>query len=170
MKFLIVAAKTGGHIYPAKVISQELIERGHEILLLGIGNQIEENAFKDLNSKIYKLKIEGFRGQTTLKKLKVLGQVVINVFKVLGIIKKENIDVMIGFGGFITLPAGIASWLRGKPIFIHEQNAVIGSANKILSKISKKTFIGFPLENSDKDIKTILTGNPIRKINPKKIW
>ena len=90
MKFLIVAAKTGGHIYPAKVISQELIERGHEILLLGIGNQIEENAFKDLNSKIYKLKIEGFRGQTTLKKLKVLGQVVINVFKVLGIIKKEN--------------------------------------------------------------------------------
>ena len=168
MKFLIVAAKTGGHIYPAKVISQELKERGHEIFLLGIGNQIEENAFKDLNSKIYKLKIEGFRGQTNLKKLKVLGQVVINVFKVLGIIKKENIDVMIGFGGFITLPAGIASWLRGKPIFIHEQNAVIGSANKILSKISKKTFIGFPLENSDKDIKTILTGNPIRKINPKK--
>ena len=46
MKFLIVAAKTGGHIYPAKVISQELKERGHEIVLLGIGNQIEENAFK----------------------------------------------------------------------------------------------------------------------------
>ena len=152
MKFLIVAAKTGGHIYPAKVISQELKERGHEIVLLGIGNQIEENAFKDLNSRIYKLKIEGFRGQTNLNKLKVLGQVVINVFKVLGIIKKENIDVMIGFGGFITLPAGIASWFRRKPIFIHEQNAVIGSANKILSKISKKTFNGFPLENTDKYI------------------
>ena len=120
MKFLIVAAKTGGHIYPAKVISQELKERGHEIVLLGIGNQIEENAFKDLNSKIFKLKIEGFRGQTILKKLKVLGQVIINVFKVLGIIKKENIDAMIGFGGFITLPAGIASWLKRKPIFIHE--------------------------------------------------
>ena len=167
MKFLIVAAKTGGHIYPAKVISQELKESGHEIVLLGIGNQIEENAFKDLNSRIYKLKIEGFRGQTNLKKLKVLGQVVINVFKVLGIIKKENIDAMIGFGGFITLPAGIALWLRKRPIFIHEQNAVIGSANKMLSKISKKTFIGFPLEDSDKKIKTILTGNPIRKINLK---
>ena len=169
MKFLIVAAKTGGHIFPAKVISQELKERGNEIVLLGIGNQIEENAFKDLNSKFYKLKIEGFRGQTNIKKLKVLGQVAINIFKVLGIIKKEKIDAMIGFGGFITLPAGIASWLRRKPIFIHEQNAVIGSANKMLSKISKKTFIGFPLENSDKDIKTILTGNPIRKINLKKV-
>ena len=50
---------------------------------------------------------------------------------------KEKIDAMIGFGGFITVPAGIACYLMNIPIFTHEQNAVMGSANKALSKISK---------------------------------
>ena len=54
---------------------------------------------------------------------------------------------MIGFGGFITVPVGIACYLLNIPIFIHEQNAVMGSANKILSKISKINFLGMRIKN-----------------------
>ena len=158
MKFLIVAAKTGGHVFPALAISEELIKSNHEVTILGTGSDIENKAFKDLNSKNFKLLIQGFRGNNALIKLKVLFQVFINIFKVIKILRNEKIDAMIGFGGFITVPAGLACWIIKKPIFIHEQNSVLGSANKILSKISKINFLGMPIKNINN---SIVSGNPI---------
>ena len=160
MKFLIVAAKTGGHVFPALAISEELIKSNHEVTILGTGSDIENKAFKDLNPKTYKLLIQGFRGNNVLIKLKVLFQVFINIFKVIKILRNEKIDAMIGFGGFITVPAGLACWIIKKPIFIHEQNSVLGSANKILSKISKINFLGMPIKNINN---SIISGNPIRE-------
>ena len=160
MKFLIVAAKTGGHVFPAAVISMELIKKNHKVILIGTGSEIERNAFKELNTISYELSLEGFRGSNLINKIKFLFKALINIFKVIEIINKEKIDGMIGFGGFITIPAGIACWIRRKPIFIHEQNAVIGSANKFLKKISKIIFLGLPIENLKN---AILTGNPIRE-------
>jgi UDP-N-acetylglucosamine--N-acetylmuramyl-(pentapeptide) pyrophosphoryl-undecaprenol N-acetylglucosamine transferase len=90
----------------------------------------------------------------------VLFQVFINIFKVIKILRNEKIDAMIGFGGFITVPAGFACWIIKKPIFIHEQNSVLGSANKILSKISKINFLGMPIKNINN---SIISGNPIRE-------
>jgi UDP-N-acetylglucosamine--N-acetylmuramyl-(pentapeptide) pyrophosphoryl-undecaprenol N-acetylglucosamine transferase len=90
----------------------------------------------------------------------VLFQVFINIFKVIKILRNEKIDAMIGFGGFITVPAGLACWIIKKPIFIHEQNSVLGSANKILSKISKINFLGMPIKNINN---SIISGNPIRE-------
>ena len=160
MKYLIVAAKTGGHIFPAKAIAEELINNNHEIVLLGVGNEIENKAYKGLNSKVYSISIDGFRGQRILKKFYVLAQTLKSVFKVLKIIKKENIDAMIGFGGFICVPAGIAIWIKRLPIFIHEQNAIMGTANRFLSKIAKINFLGFPIKQTKR---SIVSGNPIRK-------
>lgn len=160
MKFLIVAAKTGGHVFPAAVIGKELIKKNHKVILIGTGSEIERNAFKELNTISYELSLEGFRGSNLINKIKFLFKALINIFKVIEIINKEKIDGMIGFGGFITIPAGIACWIRRKPIFIHEQNAVIGSANKFLKKISKIIFLGLPIENLKN---AILTGNPIRE-------
>lgn len=160
MKFLIVAAKTGGHVFPAAVIGKELIKKNHKVILIGTGSEIERNAFKELNAISYELSLEGFRGSNLINKIKFLFKALINIFKVIEIINKEKIDGMIGFGGFITIPAGIACWIRRKPIFIHEQNAVIGSANKFLKKISKIIFLGLPIENLKN---AILTGNPIRE-------
>lgn len=160
MKFLIVAAKTGGHVFPAAVIGKELIKKNHKVILIGTGSEIERNAFKELNAISYELSLEGFRGSNLINKIKFLFKALINIFKVIEIINKEKIDGMIGFGGFITIPAGIACWIRRKPIFIHEQNAVIGSANKFLKKISKLIFLGLPIENLKN---AILTGNPIRE-------
>jgi UDP-N-acetylglucosamine--N-acetylmuramyl-(pentapeptide) pyrophosphoryl-undecaprenol N-acetylglucosamine transferase len=159
MKFLIVAAKTGGHVFPAASIAKGLIKKDHKVVFLGTGAQIEKNAFKDISSTSFNLSIEGFRGNSVIKKCKVLFQVLINVFKILRIINKEKIDGMVGFGGFITVPAGLAFWIKGKPIFLHEQNAVLGTANKLLSKLAKINFLGFPIKGIKK---SILSGNPIR--------
>ena len=160
MKFLLVAAKTGGHVFPASVIGKELIQNSHEVVLIGTGSEIEKNAYNNLNSEFYELSMEGFRGANLIKKLQVLFQIFINVIKVIQIINKEKINAMIGFGGFITVPVGVACWIKRKPIFIHEQNAVIGSANKLLSKISKINFLGFPINGFTN---SIYSGNPIRQ-------
>ena len=160
MKFLLVAAKTGGHVFPASVIGEELTKNNHEVIFIGTGSEIEKNAYHNLDSQFYELSMEGFRGTNLIKKLQVLFQTFINIFKVIQIINKEKINAMIGFGGFITVPVGVACWIKRKPIFIHEQNAVIGSANKLLSKISIINFLGFPINGFNK---SIYSGNPIRK-------
>jgi len=160
MKFLIVAAKTGGHIFPASSVSKELIKSNHEVIILGTGSELEKKAFKNLNSKTYSLTIQGFRGGNIFTKIKVIFQGLINIFKVSIILRNEKIDAMIGFGGFITVPAGIACWISRKPIFVHEQNSILGTANKLLSKISKITFLGMPINNINN---SVMSGNPIRE-------
>ena len=159
MKFLIVAAKTGGHIFPAVAVADEIKKNNCEVVFLGTGSGIEETAYKKFNSLIYKIQVQGYRGKSISKKLKVILQLPINILKVIKIIKKEKIDAMIGFGGFITVPAGVACYLMNIPIFIHEQNAVMGSANKVLSKISKINFLGMRIKNIKNSIHS---GNPIR--------
>ncbi|MDC3102672.1 UDP-N-acetylglucosamine--N-acetylmuramyl-(pentapeptide) pyrophosphoryl-undecaprenol N-acetylglucosamine transferase [Gammaproteobacteria bacterium] len=159
MKFLIVAAKTGGHIFPAAAVADEIKKNNYELVFLGTGSGIEERAYKKFNSLIHKIQVQGYRGKSILKKLKVILQLPINILKVIKIIKKEKIDAMIGFGGFITVPAGVACYLMNIPIFIHEQNAVMGSANKVLSKMSKINFLGMRIKNIKNSIHS---GNPIR--------
>ena len=159
MKFLIVAAKTGGHVFPAATVSRKLINNNHQIVLLGTGNEIEKNAYEELNSKQYKISIDGFRGKNFFTKLKTLMQITINLRYLMKVIKKERVDAMIGFGGFISVPAGIACLIKGIPIFTHEQNSVMGSANKLLSKYAVINFLGFEIANIKN---SIFSGNPIR--------
>ena len=163
MKILIVAAKTGGHVFPAAATGEQFFKNKHEIIFLGIGNDIETNAFEKINSKYYQISLDGFRGQNIFKKIHALFKALTNTFKVINIINKEKIDAMIGFGGFVTIPAGFACWLKRKPIFIHEQNAVMGTANKLLEKVAKICFLGFPISNKPVDLDYILSGNPIRE-------
>ena len=126
MKFLIVAAKTGGHVFPAVAIANKLIKNNHKIVLIGTDSKIEKKAYEKFDSQFYKLSIEGFRGKNLYRQFLVILQVFTNIFRVLKIIKKEKINGMIGFGGFIGVPSGIACWIKNIPIFIHEQNAVMG--------------------------------------------
>ena len=159
MKFLIAAAKTGGHVFPASVIAESLVKKNHEVIFVGTGTEIEKNAYKDIESKKYNILIEGFRGRSFINKLKVIYQTFINIFILIRIIRENEVDAMIGFGGFVTVPAGIACWLKRRPIFLHEQNAVLGSANKLLSRVSAINFLGFPIKGIKK---SVLSGNPIR--------
>ena len=69
MKFLLVAAKTGGHVFPASVIGEELTKNNHEVIFIGTGSEIEKNAYHNLDSRLYELSMEGFRGTNLIKKL-----------------------------------------------------------------------------------------------------
>jgi UDP-N-acetylglucosamine--N-acetylmuramyl-(pentapeptide) pyrophosphoryl-undecaprenol N-acetylglucosamine transferase len=163
MKILVAAAKTGGHIYPAIAVAEEFIKNGHEAMLLGTNSLIEKNAIQTVPGIEHQvINMQGFRGNGVFNKIFVLIQLPINIFKLLRIIYKNKIDSVIVFGGFITIPVTIAAAIMSKPIFVHEQNAVLGSANKLSSKFAKRIFLGMPLH--DKIINnTEIVGNPIRE-------
>ena len=163
MNVLIAAAKTGGHVYPATEVSKEFINNGHKAIFLGTNNLIEKNAIKDISEIQYEhIDMNGYRGNSIPSKVLVLLSLPMNVFKVLKILWNNKVDSIIVFGGFISIPPAIAGLILSKPIYVHEQNTVLGSANKIISKFSKKIFLGMPLHN--KNIKkSKVIGNPIRK-------
>ena len=161
MKILVSAAKTGGHIFPAIAVGNELKSNGHDIVFIGSGAPIEISAIKKTSFSYHRISMEGFRGKNFLGKIKSLLLIPISIFKILKIIKNEKVDAMIGFGGFITVPVGIAFLISRKPIFIHEQNAILGSANKMLGRFSKIIFSAFKLKETFKNI--CITGNPIRE-------
>jgi UDP-N-acetylglucosamine--N-acetylmuramyl-(pentapeptide) pyrophosphoryl-undecaprenol N-acetylglucosamine transferase len=79
----------------------------------------------------------------------------------IALIKKINPDVVIGMGGFVSGPGGVACWLTGRPLLIHEQNARPGMTNKILSRISRRILAGFPSAFKS-HAKVIDIGNPVR--------
>ena len=162
MNILIAAAKTGGHIYPAVSVGSEFIHNNHNVIFLGSNNTLEKNALKNQpNIQYESIPMNGFRGNGLVSKLLVLFNLPLNIYTLIKLIKKNNVDIVIVFGGFITIPASFAALILRKPIFVHEQNTILGSANKISSIFSKKNFLGMPLHNSNLK-KSEIVGNPIR--------
>lgn len=162
MNILIAAAKTGGHIYPAVSVGSEFIHNNHNVIFLGSNNTLEKNALKNQpNIQYESIPMKGFRGNGLVSKLLVLFNLPLNIYTLIKLIKKNNVDIVIVFGGFITIPVSFAALILRKPIYVHEQNTILGSANKISSIFSKKNFLGMPLHNSNLK-KSEIVGNPIR--------
>ena len=134
MNILIAAAKTGGHIYPAVSVGSEFIDNSHNVIFLGSNNILEKNALKNQPDIQYEsILMKGFRGNGLASKLLVLFNLPLNIYTLIKLIKKNNIDIVIVFGGFITIPVSLAALILRKPIYVHEQNTILGSANKISS-------------------------------------
>jgi UDP-N-acetylglucosamine--N-acetylmuramyl-(pentapeptide) pyrophosphoryl-undecaprenol N-acetylglucosamine transferase len=161
---LIVAGGTGGHIYPGIVLAKEFKDKGYEPIFFISDNVIsrrilEKSGFKCVTSNIIiapkriSFSFIPFFIKTLFVFLKALKQIVI--LKPL---------VVIGTGGYITVPVLFASKILHKKIFIHEQNAIPGKANMLLSRIATKTFVSFQsLKNKMKNKNILFTGYPIRE-------
>jgi UDP-N-acetylglucosamine--N-acetylmuramyl-(pentapeptide) pyrophosphoryl-undecaprenol N-acetylglucosamine transferase len=160
MNIIISAAKTGGHVFPAIEVAKEFASKECNIFFIGTGSEIEKNALEGLSFNYIPLKIDGFRGKSPLNKILSLKDTIFNIFKVYFLIKRNNIKCVIAFGGFVTVPVGLAGWLAGRKIFTHEQNSVMGSANKLLSKFATINFLAFPITGNVK--RSLISGNPIR--------
>ena len=160
MNIIISAAKTGGHIYPAIEVAKEFASKGCNIFFIGSGSKIEESALEGLNFNYIPLKMDGFRGKSAFNKVLSLINALINALKIFLLIRRKKIKCIITFGGFITVPVGLAGRLSRTKVFTHEQNSVMGSANKLLSKFATINFLAFPLQDNIK--RSLISGNPIR--------
>lgn len=149
MKILLAASSSFGHINPCKSFYNFLKEKGHIVKVLGFKNQIEESAFP--SSDLILLDAQN-SFKKTIKNLKELKKYILEIVR----IKKENndFDLYLGFGGFINLV--LLFLKKKKPLFIHEQNAVLGDTNKLIKPFSKGVFTSFKLNIN----REIYVGNP----------
>ena len=162
-KILIVASGTGGHVIPALNIADRLIDTNYKITWIGTRRGIEN---KLINNKAISLKYinsTGIRGKSFIGKFIGLLNFIRAFFQCYMIIKKEKPIFMFGFGGYISTSASLASFLCRVPVYLHESNAVPGTANKINHMVSKKTFETFP-DTFSTNSKIILSGNPLNLV------
>lgn len=173
MKIILTGGGTGGHIYPALAIADKLKEINPDTEFLYLGSR--EGVDKDIVPKYgYKLKPipAGFiePSKTIFGKgyqyLKAAVDIRRGTLKTKKIIKEFAPDMIIGTGGFVTLPVLMAAKELGIPYIIHEQNAFPGRVNKMLSKDAKRVFLGFENARENFDYKDNLkyVGNPVRKV------
>ncbi len=161
MKIIVSAGGSGGHIYPALSILEKFQkEEQCEILYIGTHNRMEKDIIPKYNIKYVGLELYGFT--------KNIGHDLKNIFLIrkayknsLEIIKEFKPDIVIGVGGYITLPVIKAAHKLKIKTYLHEQNSIPGKTNKYLSKIVDKIFVSFP--NNSKyfpENKVIYSGNP----------
>ena len=165
-KILIAAGGTGGHIFPALSIMNE-IKVNDFIVITDQRGEYYFNKFlcnKKIKYKIYVHKVSSPNSKILTIKLKSLCQLLVSLLKTIFLIVSNRPEVIIGFGGYPTVAPIIAAKLFKIPSIIHEQNAIIGRANKYLSKISNLIALSFfETKNTGNNKNLIFTGNPTRK-------
>ncbi len=162
MRILIMAGGTGGHIFPALAVAKRLIAQGHIVHWLGSRYGMEGEVTAANGIPIHFIKVLGLRGKGLRTRLVAPIHLLRALLQSLLVMHKFKPDLVLGMGGYVTGPAGIAAWLSGIKLVIHEQNAVAGMTNKILARFSYKVMEGFPHSFPEK-FTTLVTGNPVRE-------
>ncbi len=168
LKVMIMAGGTGGHVFPALAVADVLRARSVQVDWLGTPQGIENTVVVAANIPLHHIHVKGVRGHGVLGLLKASFLIVIAIVQALVIFKKVKPDVVLGFGGFASGPGGVAAKLLGKPLVIHEQNAIAGTTNRLLAKIANRVLVAFNGAFNDsatpKKIqeKIVVVGNPVR--------
>ena len=163
MKVIISAGGTGGHIYPALAIINKIKEKepNSEFLYIGTTDRMEKDLIPSLGINYVGIEMKGLDRKHPLNNVKIISMYNKAKKKIKEEIKKFNPDIVIGVGGYITVPViSSAHKLKYKTV-IHEQNSIPGLSNKILSKYVNKVFVSLPgsIEYFNKS-KAVYTGNP----------
>ncbi len=163
-RVILTTGGTGGHIFPALAVAEELRSRFPDIEFLFIGGQYgpEREIVTRAGIPFEGLPVRGVLGRGFRAVGAVFG-LGISTLRAMGIIGSFAPDAIIGFGGYAAFAACMAGKLREKPVAVHEQNSVPGMANKLLGKIVDRVFISMPdPQENFLPRKTVLTGNPVR--------
>ena len=160
--FLVMAGGTGGHVYPALATAAMLMQKNDKVVWLGSIGGMEESIVQAAGISFYGISIKGIRGNGLIKKLLAPINILWAVAQALIIINKVKPDAVLGMGGFASGPGGLAARILGKPLLIHEQNAVAGMTNRILARLATTIMTAFPGAFAD-NIKVKQIGNPLRE-------
>lgn len=155
---LIMAGGTGGHIMPGLAVADVLKSRGWTIFWLGNPEKMEGKLVPPRGYQMAPMRFAGVRGKGLMSKLKAPFMLVGAAVQAWRQISRVRPDVVLGMGGYVAFPGGLVAWLRGKPLVLHEQNAIAGMANRVLSSLAGKVLVGFPKALPGAD----WVGNPVR--------
>lgn len=158
---MITAGGTGGHVYPGLAVARALIDQNIPVVWMGTHKGLEARVVPEAGIEMAWLEVSGIRGKgpgAILMSPFRLAKAMVQSYKIL---KQHRPAALLGMGGFVAGPGGLMASLMGIPVLIHEQNAVAGTTNKLLSRVATEIFEGFPGTFPAKQ-EAIPTGNPVR--------
>jgi UDP-N-acetylglucosamine--N-acetylmuramyl-(pentapeptide) pyrophosphoryl-undecaprenol N-acetylglucosamine transferase len=157
-----MAGGTGGHVFPALAAARVLRERGFEPVWLGTHRGLEAKLVPPHQIPIEWIDVGGVRGKGITTFLAAPFRLAVAVWQSLKVMRRRQPAVVLGAGGFVSGPGGIAAWLTRRPLVIHEQNAVAGLTNRMLARLASRVFEAFP-SSFPKSIHAERVGNPVRR-------
>ena len=161
VKVLIMAGGTGGHVFPALAVADELRSRGVEIVWLGTRRGLEADVVPKANIDIFYINVAGLRGNGLLGWIMAPVKLIYALWQGITVMRQQKPMAVLGMGGFVTGPGGLAAWLMRRPLLVHEQNAISGLTNRLLVPFASVVMEAFP--GAIASGKAIHAGNPVRK-------
>lgn len=158
LRFLVMAGGTGGHVFPALAVAQELRARGHEVVWMGTPDSFESRTVPQQGFPMEFVQVSGLRGKGALALLGAPLRLLRAVLQAWRILARRRPHAVLGMGGFASGPGGLAAWLRRVPLVIHEQNAAAGLTNRWLTRLTPRVLQAFP--DTLPGARTV--GNPVR--------
>jgi UDP-N-acetylglucosamine--N-acetylmuramyl-(pentapeptide) pyrophosphoryl-undecaprenol N-acetylglucosamine transferase len=158
MKIMIMAGGTGGHVYPALAVAQELKARGHEIVWMGAPDSFEARVVPAQGFPIEAIRVSGVRGKGPARLLLAPLLVARAMLDAWAALRRQSPAVVLGMGGFAAGPGGLVARLWGVPLVIHEQNAAAGLTNRWLARCASRVLQAFPGTFAG----ATTVGNPVR--------
>lgn len=162
MLAVVAGGGTGGHAIPAKILIDNMIEKGISVVYVGSINGIETKIMDEKCNRVF-LNVSGIKGKSFFSALKGAVLILASFIKMLFYFLKSKPDFIIGVGGFVSVPSLMAGILLKIPIYLQEQNSVPGTATKYFSRYSRKIFLGFEdMSHTLPTERVVITGNPVR--------
>lgn len=155
---VIMAGGTGGHIMPGLAVAKYLQHRGWDVHWMGHPERMEGKLVAQYGLPLLPLRFAGVRGKGLLTLLKLPFTLLSACLQAKRHLAQVRPDVVLGMGGYVAFPGGVAAKWMGVPLVIHEQNAIAGTANRYLAKISRRALVGFPGALPG----AVMVGNPVR--------
>ncbi|MFZ0014570.1 MAG: UDP-N-acetylglucosamine--N-acetylmuramyl-(pentapeptide) pyrophosphoryl-undecaprenol N-acetylglucosamine transferase [Acidimicrobiia bacterium] len=163
MTFLIAAAGTGGHVFPGLAVGEALVSLGVDRDDVGYvgGDRLEAKVYPDEGFRFTQVELAGLKRSLTLENARVPGVVMRARADIRDEMTRTGVRAVLGMGGYVTIPAGLAARARRVPFFNAEQNAEAGLANRVAARWATQTFVAFAVTGGLAD--GVWVGNPVRE-------
>ena len=158
---LVMAGGTGGHVYPALAVAQVLQQESQEIVWLGTHAGLESRVVPAAGIEMEWITVTGLRGKGVVALIFAPFRLLRALLQSLRVIVRHRPAVVLGMGGFVSGPGGLAAWMLRRPLVIHEQNAVAGLTNRLLARLARVVLQAFPGSFSA-GVNAETVGNPVR--------
>ncbi len=158
-RLIVMAGGTGGHVFPGLAIAHYLMMQGWQVRWMGTEDRMEASLVPEHGIEIDFIKISGLRGKGILAQLAAPLRIWRAVCQAKAIMHHYQPDVVLGMGGYVSGPGGLAAWLCNVPVVLHEQNGIAGLTNRWLARIATKVLQAFPGTFPHAEV----VGNPLRR-------
>ncbi|AUQ40940.1 undecaprenyldiphospho-muramoylpentapeptide beta-N-acetylglucosaminyltransferase [Yersinia ruckeri] len=157
-RLMVMAGGTGGHVFPGLAVAHHLMAQGWQVRWLGTADRMEADLVPKHGIEIDFIQISGLRGKGLKAQLTAPVRIYRAIRQARKIMRDYQPDVVLGMGGYVSGPGGLAAWMNGIPVVLHEQNGIAGLTNRWLSRIASKVLQAFPGAFPHATV----VGNPVR--------